>query len=205
MPHPAPLPNEPLDVAGLPRLDDGHFVSVDPRHVLGGVLFLLVAALVAVVGGVVIGGRIDDGSIAVAAGAVLAASLGAAAVVSWMAARRVGLQVREHDVSLRRGLIVRTVETVPFRRVQHVSLTRGPLERVLGLATVGVHSAGPDISIPGLDPDDAGAIRRLIVTRAGLDDQDIDLDDAHGDDAPLGGLAEDRVSRPAATPIDERP
>lgn len=172
----APLPNEPLDVAGLPRLDDDDFVSVDPRHVLGWLLFLVVAAVAAVVGGVMIGAQTGDGWIAIAIGGGLAVLLTAGAVWSWLEALRVGHQIRDHDVSLRRGLMVRTVETVPFRRVQHVSLTRGPLERALGLATIGVHSAGPDVSIPGLDPDDAGALRRLIVTRAGLADEGVDAD-----------------------------
>ena len=176
MSNDAPLPNEPLDVAGLPRLDDDDFVSVDPRHVLGWLVVLVVAAVAAVVGGVLIGAQMDDGWIAIAMGSGFGVLLIAGAVWSWLEALRVGHQVRDHDVSLRRGLVVRTVETVPFRRVQHVSLTRGPLERALGLATIGVHSAGPDLSIPGLDPDDAGALRRLIVTRAGLADEGVDVD-----------------------------
>ena len=65
-----------------------------------------------------------------------------------------------------------SVETLPFARVQHVNLSRGPVERALGLATLDVRSAGPDISIPGLTEDDAARIKLLVIERAGALDED---------------------------------
>ena len=58
-------------------------------------------------------------------------------------------------------------------RVQHIDVTRGPLERYFGLATLVLHTAGThnaSIRISGLGEDDALAMRETIretIARAG--------------------------------------
>ncbi len=64
-----------------------------------------------------------------------------------------------------RGLWFRSDTVVPFGRVQHIDVTRGPLERAYGLATLVVHTAGThnaSVSLPGLSNDDATAMRETI-------------------------------------------
>ncbi len=93
------------------------------------------------------------------------------AVAAVLEARRLAYQVREHDLSLRSGVISHRVETIPFSRVQHVSVGRGLVERSLGLATLEVSSAGPDIAVPGLAVGDAERIKQVLAERAGVDDE----------------------------------
>jgi len=47
---------------------------------------------------------------------------------------------------------------------------RGLIERWLGLATLEVSSAGPDISVPGLSVADADRIKQVVAERAGVAD-----------------------------------
>ncbi len=81
--------------------------------------------------------------------------------------RRVGFGVREHDVVLHVG-VVQFRETIqPLIRVQHVELTRGPLEKRLGLARLKLFSAGSagaTFSIPGLSLRNAAKLRRYVLT-----------------------------------------
>ena len=91
----------------------------------------------------------------------------ASAVRARLEIRHLGWQVRDHDLSVRRGVFVRTVDTLPFARVQHARIERGPLQRAFGLATVHVNSAGPDLRIPGLAVADADALKALVIARAG--------------------------------------
>jgi hypothetical protein len=162
------LSNEPIDVEGLPRLRAEAFVSVEPRHVLGTIVGCMVAAGGLLVGGIMLNNRTGRPAF-LAAGIAAAAALTLSALVSLLAARRISYQVREHDLSLRSGLITRTEATVPYRRVQHVYLSRGLVERSLGLASLSVNSAGPDITVPGLPVDVATSLRAWIVERTGLD------------------------------------
>ncbi|WP_332899247.1 PH domain-containing protein [Haladaptatus sp. CMSO5] len=63
---------------------------------------------------------------------------------------------------LERGVFTRVNTVVPFVRVQHVDARRGPLERLVGLATAVVYTAGSrgaDVTIPGLTPDGADSLQ----------------------------------------------
>lgn len=78
------------------------------------------------------------------------------------------------DAGLRvaRGMMFRTDTIVPFVRVQHIDVGQGPVERMLGLAHLVVHTAGTHnsiVTLPGLRPDDAAAIRDTIRARIQTD------------------------------------
>lgn len=169
-----PFTNEPIVVDDLPRLGQEAFVSVDPRFVWGQLVGLAGAAVVvaAIAAFIVLQ---SDGVWwpAVVGGGIVVAII-AISVAASFEARRLAYQVREHDLSLRGGVIRHRVETIPFSRIQHVSVGRGVIERSLGLATLQVNSAGPDIAVPGLSVADAERIKQIVAERAGVDDDPFD-------------------------------
>ena len=71
-------------------------------------------------------------------------------------------------IELRSGVITRRHVVVPHFRVQPIDVLEGPLERLLGLATLTVTtaSAAGSVSIPGLPADAAPAVRSELVARA---------------------------------------
>ncbi|MFB6251877.1 MAG: PH domain-containing protein [Halobellus sp.] len=85
-------------------------------------------------------------------------------------------EVREDSLYLERGVFTRVRTVVPFVRVQHVDTSRSPTERVVGLASTVVYTAGSrgaDVSVPGLAYDDADGLRerlkRLAIRSEGED------------------------------------
>lgn len=65
-------------------------------------------------------------------------------------------EIREDELYLERGVITRVKTVVPYVRIQHVDSRRGPIERMLNLATTVVYTAGSrgaDVTIPGLRPE----------------------------------------------------
>jgi hypothetical protein len=67
-----------------------------------------------------------------------------------------GYEVRDDSLYLERGVLTRVRTVVPFVRIQHVDSARGPVERLLGLASTVVYTAGSrgaDVQIPGLTPE----------------------------------------------------
>jgi membrane protein YdbS with pleckstrin-like domain len=163
--------NEPLPVETLPHLHDEAFVSVDPRYMWGRLAGLAITATIAVAVAAIVVSRSDAVAVPsiVAGGVVLLIVV--AVIFSVLESRRVAYQVREHDLSLRRGVIRHVVETIPYSRVQHVNVGRGVIERWFGLATLEISSAGPDISVPGLAAADADRIKQVVAQRAGVDDE----------------------------------
>ena len=64
-----------------------------------------------------------------------------------------------------RGWLFHTDTVVPFVRVQHLDVTRGPLDKMFGTATLIVHTAGTRnsiVTVPGLAPARAAEIRDVI-------------------------------------------
>lgn len=58
----------------------------------------------------------------------------------------------EH-IEIRRGVVWRTVTSLPKSRVQHIDVAQGPLERKYGLATLSIYTAGTEfarVDLPGL-------------------------------------------------------
>jgi len=67
-------------------------------------------------------------------------------------------QVREDALYLERGVFTHVKTVVPFVRVQHIDTSRDPIDRLLGLSSLVVYTAGSrgaDVTIPGLTPTDA--------------------------------------------------
>lgn len=76
--------------------------------------------------------------------------------------------VRDKDVIYRTGWIVQTTHTCPFNRIQHSTVTMGPLERQYGLARLVLFTAGSsnaDMSIPGLTEAEAQSLKEWITKK----------------------------------------
>ena len=159
--------NGPLDVSELPRLRDEDFRPVDPRYLRVALIGRAIAAAIVAVGSAVLLVVLDGGNWWVLAPAmILLGLIAASAVRQVIAVRHLGYQLRDRDVSVRRGVLMRSQETVPFVRVQHVRLRQGLVQRRFGLATVEINSAGPDVHLVGLDAENAERIKQLVVDRA---------------------------------------
>ena len=62
-------------------------------------------------------------------------------------------EVHDDHLEIEYGVVRKVSVVVPYVRVQHIDTNRGPVERLLGLATLRVYtagSAGADLGIPGL-------------------------------------------------------
>ncbi|RBI61840.1 hypothetical protein DMJ13_14255 [halophilic archaeon] len=106
---------------------------------------------------------VDVGVWVVAAVGVAALVFGVAYVVLRYRVWR--FEIRDDDLYLERGVFTRVTTVVPFVRVQHVDTQRGPVERLLGLGSVVVYTAGSrgaDVTIPGLTPDRATDLQRRL-------------------------------------------
>lgn len=84
------------------------------------------------------------------------------AVLRWFSWRRNGFLLHPDAVVLRRGAVWRSLTVVPTARTQSVAVHQGPIERMLRLAHVRLHTvAGPVTATVGaLDADDASALFR---------------------------------------------
>jgi membrane protein YdbS with pleckstrin-like domain len=79
--------------------------------------------------------------------------------------RRLGYAIDGRLLRMVRGWLFHIDTVVPFVRVQHIDVTRGPIDKLFGTASLVVHTAGTHNSIvvlPGLSPNRAAQIREAI-------------------------------------------
>ncbi|MBU3994865.1 MAG: PH domain-containing protein [Actinobacteria bacterium] len=82
--------------------------------------------------------------------------------------RAIGYILREDDLLFRKGIMFERVVAVPYGRLQLVDVTRGPLLRALGLASLKfvTASAATGVNLPGLRREDAESLRDRLVELA---------------------------------------
>lgn len=71
-------------------------------------------------------------------------------------------EVRTDSLYLTRGVLTRVQTVAPYVRVQHIDTRRSPFERVLGLSSLVVYTAGSrgaDVTIPGLTDERAAELQ----------------------------------------------
>ncbi|SJM59831.1 PH domain-containing protein [Gulosibacter sp. 10] len=90
-------------------------------------------------------------------------------------ARAIGYALRQDDLVYRAGILWSRMVAVPYGRLQLVDVHRGPIERMLGLATVKTvtAAASTQVAIPGLPYAEAEQLRDHLIQvaetrRAGL-------------------------------------
>ncbi len=79
--------------------------------------------------------------------------------------RRLGWRADGEQLQAVRGWLFHVDTIVPFVRVQHIDVSRAPLDKMFGTATLVVHTAGTHnsiVAVPGLAPDSADALRSTI-------------------------------------------
>ncbi|WP_373056104.1 PH domain-containing protein [Zunongwangia sp. H14] len=91
----------------------------------------------------------------------------------WKMQKVYGYCLREKDIIYRRGYIITKTTVISFNRIQHVSISRGILDKLFKIATLKIFTAGgsgSDISIPGLKPELARNLKEALVRKISEDD-----------------------------------
>lgn len=86
-----------------------------------------------------------------------------------------GFIVRDDSLYLQRGVLVRVQTVVPYVRIQHVDTRRSPIERLVGLSSSVIYTAGSrgaDVSIPGLQPSRARELQERLKALANVTGRD---------------------------------
>ncbi len=85
-----------------------------------------------------------------------------------MYVKKSGYALREQDIIFKRGFLFERITVVPFNRIQHVSVERSFLDKMLKISTVKVFTAGgsgSDVSVPGIKPQTAISVKEEISGR----------------------------------------
>jgi membrane protein YdbS with pleckstrin-like domain len=138
------------------------WISISPRLIVARRITLVLAFIVVAAGVVAL--FIVPGIDRLIGWAATGVALIAFIWLWWLIGRRVrsyGYAERADDLLVRSGIMFRRLVIVPYGRMQLVDVTAGPIDRLLGVTTVQLHTAAAttDATIPGLEPAIAAALR----------------------------------------------
>ena len=142
---------------------------VSSKYAVADLVTNLILVVVVIAVGVVVQVVADEPSPwALAAIGALALILVVNAVLAFRRVKAIGYVLRDDDLLFRRGILFERVIAVPYGRLQLVDVTRGPLLRALGLATLKfvTASAATGVNLPGLPMAEAEALRDRLVELA---------------------------------------
>lgn len=143
---------------------DGAWHQISPRYVGArlaqeGVGLVLLLAI-----GVVVGWVFEQPWVWIPVGALALFTVVSMLIVPRQA-RAIGYMLRPDDIVFRRGILWQRMIAVPYGRMQLVDITRGPVERMIGLASLKMVTAAATtgVEIPGLTVQAAEALRDRLI------------------------------------------
>lgn len=144
--------------------DDAALTPLHPNHVKAMRLSALIAAIPFAIGSLVL----EAANLLPTGSFIVPVLLVAAILVLMIPLRRYqarGYSMGDDRLRVVRGLMFRSDTVVPFGRVQHIDVNRGPVERFFGLSTLTLHTAGShnaSVHLPGLGEQTALEMRETI-------------------------------------------
>lgn len=170
----APTPN-PQAAVGDERLLPPK-EHLDPRartmwYVSESIQCAIWVVIVAVIAGVLLRfTEITDWWVYLVAGAIIVGSIVETAVSPAWKYRYWRYEIREDEVDLQHGFVVKTRQLVPMTRIQHVDTRRSPLQQRFGLSSVVFFTAAGSMEIPALSQEIAADVRNRIAELAKVHD-----------------------------------
>lgn len=150
------LPDVPLQ-----PLERGHLNAMR----LSGAVTFAVVAVAAAIPSYALGREFSWLPIWLAPLAILLIGLWAVLVAAPKRWARWGWAWTGRELHVAQGWLTRSHTIVPALRVQHIDVTQGPVERMFGVATLVLHTAGTansEVHLPGISRETAETIRDAI-------------------------------------------
>ncbi|WP_289021416.1 PH domain-containing protein [uncultured Salegentibacter sp.] len=165
--------NDQIDLASLPKYESVAYSSVSSTYLIKmniqtGIFMLVLFIILGVLWFFQLNQR--------QTGILLAVVIAAFIFRFWnnyKLLQSLGYAVREKDIVYKRGFIFNKTTIVPFNRVQHVSISRGVWDKILGISNLNIFTAGgsgSDITIPGLDPKMALQLKEALAVKISKDE-----------------------------------
>lgn len=178
-----PFSNTQLEVSDLPAVSDIHYKELDKDYLTASLIRTLFSWIIfGVIASIVLQVNKSNPDFNDIIGPYVIYIIGGLcllAVVSLLFAYfgfyKKGYAVREKDISYKTGLFWKSKTLIPFNRIQHSEVKQGPFERLFGLSSLRVYTAGgsaSDLSIHGLKQEEANHLKQFIITKTSAVDEE---------------------------------
>lgn len=178
-----PFSNTQIEISSLPTVSEIDYKELDKDYLTASMirtLFIWVIIGIAVSVGLGVYGSDDDfveyaGHYIKYIVIVLFILALLSLLLTYLGFFKKGYAVRLKDISYKTGLFWKSKTLIPFNRIQHCEVKQGPFERIFGLSSLRVYTAGgsaSDLSIYGLKQHNANRLKQLIIMKTSADEEE---------------------------------
>lgn len=164
--------NNLVDINSLPTIGELNFSALDPKYVTLSVIETIISWLFILIPLAIVTFFLPDLAIPYWVFPVFIIIAILSTIYSRASALAKGFLLRDKDILYKEGVWWQKRTSVSFKRIQHVDLTHGPIERKFELATIKFFTAGgslADLKVSGLKNAQAESIRNLIIDKTGIE------------------------------------
>lgn len=160
--------NEQLEIASIPRIDTVEFQKLDPGYrwvLLGRRIISLSFLWLAIIIVIIIMSLWSYDYLWLSLIILSILSL-ASIYFSYISFDMKKYALRDRDILFKEGVFWKSESVIPFNRVQHSEVKKGPLDELFSLGKLHVYTAGgssSDLMIPGLSYDIAQNLRDFVL------------------------------------------
>ncbi|QNU68416.1 PH domain-containing protein [Ruminiclostridium herbifermentans] len=79
--------------------------------------------------------------------------------------RQWGYIISDDRVEIRHGIFLIKITVIPIVRIQHITISQGPINRRLGISTINVHTASGVFAIEGISSEEASAMAEMLKSK----------------------------------------
>ena len=101
----------------------------------------------------------------IAAGAILSYMILGLFLYPAIEYRQWGYIISDDRIEIRHGIFLIKITVIPIVRVQHITISQGPINRRLGISTINVHTASGVFGIEGISSEDASAMAEMLKAK----------------------------------------
>ena len=160
--------NDVIMTRDLPSIANVHFNPLEKKYLKSTKVTFLISAFIITAIGIIAFYLIDKIQIPV----IIYTSTGLfilLSIIGWISVKLSfnlsGYALREKDILFKHGWLIQKIRIVPLKRIQHVSIQSGPIDRNFGLASISIFTAGSneaDFTIKGITNQTALQLKELI-------------------------------------------
>ena len=173
-----PFSNQQVQSESLPTISDITFEKLDPSYRKISVITSFIFCLVLLIAYLVVGYFVDilyKWPWILLFALVWSILSGFIIILAIKGYDYEGFAIREKDILYQSGIFFKSVVTIAFNRVQHCEIEQGPVDRMFGLSSLSIFTAGgssSDLNIPGLAHDKANQLKQFITNQVARDEED---------------------------------
>ena len=166
------MSNQQINLEGIDRVDQLNYEPLEPKYVkvqfIGTILVYLILLLLPLIFFLTTK-EFEHKTFIIIAVEILILFTGAFNL--WLLPKSYaykGFAIREHDITYRSGIIFPSTVTIPFCKIQQVSIQQNPISRIFKLYSVDIVNGAQllaETHIPGLTEQRANEIKALLVER----------------------------------------